>query len=90
MEFESKEGLEASPKGYLPWFEVKQRKTANTHVIFGHWSTLGLIQKRNVSGLDTGCVWGGKLTAIEVPDAKSSSHKPRIVQVTGYDQPLRM
>jgi bis(5'-nucleosyl)-tetraphosphatase (symmetrical) len=41
MEFESKEGLDASPKGYLPWFEVKQRKTANIHVIFGHWSTLG-------------------------------------------------
>jgi bis(5'-nucleosyl)-tetraphosphatase (symmetrical) len=71
---------------------VKQRKTANIPVFFGHWSTLGLIQKRNVSGLDTGCVWGGKLTAIEVPDAdaKSRSHKPRIVQVTGYDHPLRM
>ena len=92
MEFESKEGLEASPKGYLPWFEVKQRKTANTPVFFGHWSTLGLIQKRNVSGLDTGCVWGGKLTAIEIPDpaSKSRSSKYRIVQVAGYDHPLRM
>jgi bis(5'-nucleosyl)-tetraphosphatase (symmetrical) len=70
---------------------VKQRKTANTHVIFGHWSTLGLIQKRNVSGLDTGCVWGGKLTAIEVPfTAKNGSNKCRIVQVAGYDHPLRM
>jgi bis(5'-nucleosyl)-tetraphosphatase (symmetrical) len=92
MEFESKEGLEASPKGYLPWFEVKQRKTVNTHIIFGHWSTLGLIQKPLVTGLDTGCVWGGKLTAIEVPDssAKSRSNKLCIVQVAGYDHPLRM
>jgi bis(5'-nucleosyl)-tetraphosphatase (symmetrical) len=51
-----------------------------------------LIQKRNVSGLDTGCVWGGKLTAIEVPDsaAKGRSSKYRIVQVSGYDHPLRM
>jgi bis(5'-nucleosyl)-tetraphosphatase (symmetrical) len=70
---------------------VKQRKTANTPVFFGHWSTLGLIQKRNVSGLDTGCVWGGKLTAIEVPfTAKNGSNKCRIVQVAGYDHPLRM
>jgi bis(5'-nucleosyl)-tetraphosphatase (symmetrical) len=92
MEFESKEGLEASPKGYLPWFEVKQRKTANIPVFFGHWSTLGLIQKRNVNGLDTGCVWGGKLTAIEIPDSamQSRSNKLRIVQVSGYDHPLWM
>ena len=92
MEFASKEGLAASPKGYLPWFAIERRKTANIPVIFGHWSTLGLIQKRNVTGLDTGCVWGGKLTAVEVPDSAASSrtHKPRIVQVTGYDHPLRM
>jgi bis(5'-nucleosyl)-tetraphosphatase (symmetrical) len=61
-------------------------------VFFGHWSTLGLIQKRNVRGLDTGCVWGGKLTAIEIPEpaAKGRSSKYRIVQVRGYDHPLRM
>jgi bis(5'-nucleosyl)-tetraphosphatase (symmetrical) len=61
-------------------------------VIFGHWSTLGLIQKPQVTGLDTGCVWGGKLTAVEVPDfaAKSRSSKYRIVQVAGYDHPMRM
>jgi bis(5'-nucleosyl)-tetraphosphatase (symmetrical) len=92
MEFESKEGAGDAPKGYMPWFEVPNRKTQDTRVIFGHWSTLGLIQKRNVSGLDTGCVWGGKLTAIEVPDsaAKGRSNKYRIVQVSGYNHPLRM
>jgi bis(5'-nucleosyl)-tetraphosphatase (symmetrical) len=90
MEFESKERLAASPKGYLPWFEIKQRKTANIHVIFGHWSTLGLIQRQNVSGLDTGCVWGGKLTAMEIPEQSDKKNvvMRRFIDVAGYDHPL--
>ena len=90
MEFESKEGLENGPKGYVPWFKVPKRKTANTLVYFGHWSTLGLLRRNNVIGLDTGCVWGGKLTALEIADSNKDSKGLEIIQVDGYDHPLKM
>jgi bis(5'-nucleosyl)-tetraphosphatase (symmetrical) len=82
MEFESKEGAGDAPKGYMPWFEVPNRKTHDTRVIFGHWSTLGLLKKKNVTGLDTGCVWGGSLTAM------SLGSRPRFIQVAGLQKPV--
>lgn len=66
MEFASKEGAGAAPKGYMPWFEVPNRATAQVTVAFGHWSTLGLINRPNLIALDTGCVWGGCLSAMRV------------------------
>jgi bis(5'-nucleosyl)-tetraphosphatase (symmetrical) len=66
MEFATKEGAGASPEGYMPWFDVPSRATANTTVAFGHWSTLGLINRPNLMALDTGCVWGGCLSAMRV------------------------
>ena len=90
MEFESKEGLESGPKGFIPWFLAPKRKTQDTVIYFGHWSTLGLMRKENVVGLDTGCVWGGKLTAIELSNTNKDSKQFEIIQVDGYDHPLRM
>ena len=90
MEFESKEGFENGPKGYIPWFKIPKRKTQNSLIYFGHWSTLGLLRHQNVIGLDTGCVWGGKLTAMEIPDSGKPSKKLAIIQVDGYDHPMRM
>ena len=90
MEFESKEGLENGPKGYIPWFTVPKRKTTGTLIYFGHWSTLGLLRRHNVIGLDTGCVWGGKLTAMEIAATNKDSKDLEIIQVDGYDHPLRM
>lgn len=90
MEFASKEGLEQGPAGYTPWFGVPKRKTQDTLIYFGHWSTLGLMRKQNVISLDTGCVWGGKLTAIEVALSGKDSKKSELIQVAGYDHPLRM
>ena len=66
MDFDTKEGLASAPAGYMPWFRVPNRKTQGVRVVFGHWSTLGLVQKKNVIGLDTGCVWGGSLTAVDL------------------------
>lgn len=90
MEFESKEGFEDGPKGYIPWFKTPKRKTQDTFIYFGHWSTLGLLQHKHVIGLDTGCVWGGKLTAMEIPESGKPNKNLGIIQVDGYDHPLRM
>ncbi len=90
MEFDSKEGFDDGPKGYIPWFKTPKRKTQDTLIYFGHWSTLGLLQHKNVIGLDTGCVWGGKLTAMEIPESGKINKDLEIIQVDGYDHPLRM
>jgi bis(5'-nucleosyl)-tetraphosphatase (symmetrical) len=90
MEFDSAQGLENGPKGYIPWFKAPKRKTKDTVIYFGHWSTLGLLRDHNVVGLDTGCVWGGKLTAMEISNSNRDSKKSKIIQVAGYNHPLRM
>ncbi len=66
MEFATKEGAGAAPEGYMPWFDVPGRATQDITVAFGHWSTLGLINRPNLIALDTGCVWGGCLSAMRV------------------------
>ncbi len=52
--------------GLLPWYMLPQRKTAQTMVFFGHWAALGLLQSPYVTCLDSGCVWGGALSAAEI------------------------
>jgi len=51
------------PSPLRPWFEHPQRASRDVRVIFGHWSALGLVERSGVLGLDSGCVWGGSLTA---------------------------
>lgn len=52
------------PVRCMPWYRVPGRKSAGTPVVFGHWSTLGLVDEPDVIALDTGCVWGGQLSAV--------------------------
>jgi bis(5'-nucleosyl)-tetraphosphatase (symmetrical) len=54
------------PSPLRPWFELPGRRSRDGRVIFGHWSALGLVQRHDVVGLDTGCVWGGALTAFDL------------------------
>ena len=68
MEFKFKGELFNRPAGYAAWFEIAGRASADTPVIFGHWSALGLHMANNVYALDTGCLWGGALTALRVDD----------------------
>ncbi|MDH2915816.1 MAG: symmetrical bis(5'-nucleosyl)-tetraphosphatase [Gallionella sp.] len=70
MEFRFKGELEKIVAGYLPWFEVPNRMSQEATVIFGHWSALGLKVTPNVIALDTGCIWGGALTAIRLEDRR--------------------
>jgi len=64
MEFDTKEGMDTAPSGYLPWFDVPGRQTADVIVGFGHWSTLGWLDRPDLLALDSGCVWGGHLSAL--------------------------
>ena len=64
MDFDSAESADAAPPGLMPWFEVPGRRAQQATIAFGHWSTLGLLNRPRLLGLDTGCVWGGCLTAV--------------------------
>ncbi len=66
LDFKVKEGADAAPPGLVPWFDAPQRASANSAIAFGHWSTLGLVNRADLLGIDTGCVWGGALTAVRV------------------------
>jgi bis(5'-nucleosyl)-tetraphosphatase (symmetrical) len=83
MEFEFKGELQNIPQGYVPWFDMPERNSQTTEIICGHWSALGLRQRNNVHALDTGCLWGGQLTAmcLETQLITQVSSDPR-------DQPL--
>ena len=66
MEFETKDSAANAPSGFMPWFDVPGRLTKGSPIAFGHWSTLGLIQRPDLLALDTGCVWGGCLSAAQI------------------------
>ncbi|XHS76330.1 symmetrical bis(5'-nucleosyl)-tetraphosphatase [Burkholderiaceae bacterium UC74_6] len=68
LDFETKDSAASAPVGLMPWFDVPGRKSAGTRIAFGHWSTLGLIRRDDLLALDTGCVWGGELSAALVED----------------------
>lgn len=53
-----------APAGLLPWFDVPHRRSAGSLIAFGHWSTLGWMNRPDLLALDTGCVWGGHLSAV--------------------------
>ncbi|MGL6072116.1 symmetrical bis(5'-nucleosyl)-tetraphosphatase [Craterilacuibacter sp.] len=57
-----------APPDLVPWFEAKSRQSAGSPLIFGHWSALGLHVSDDVMGIDTGCLWGGSLTALRLED----------------------
>lgn len=71
------------PEGYMPWYEVPGRKSRDKRIIFGHWSTLGLYRDSGVYSLDTGCLWGGLLTAMHLGSDMSVTS----FACPGYQQP---
>ena len=70
MDFMVKEGVRVVPPGLMPWFEHPARATRATPVVFGHWSTLGPLLRDDAVCVDTGCLWGGSLTALAWPSRR--------------------
>jgi bis(5'-nucleosyl)-tetraphosphatase (symmetrical) len=70
------------PSPLRPWFEQPRAASREARIIFGHWSALGLVQRAGVVGLDTGCVWGGALTAFDL----DVERPPLSVPCAGYQR----
>ena len=66
MEFAANGGPGSAPAGHLPWFDAPERRTSDVTVIFGHWAALGLMLRENLIALDSGCVWGNRLSAVRL------------------------
>lgn len=73
-----------TPAGALPWYDARAAVRAkrgkgrsNTRIVFGHWAAQGLLVRPDVVGLDTGCVWGGRLTAFRIEDERVFSVRAR-------------
>lgn len=64
------------PAGLLPWFQIPGRLSNSDRIVFGHWSTLGVWNRDNVIGLDSGCLWGGQLTAVRLDGAAEFTDVP--------------
>jgi bis(5'-nucleosyl)-tetraphosphatase (symmetrical) len=60
----------SQPKHLRPWFDWPQRKSRNMNILFGHWSTLGAYDQPGIHALDSGCLWGGSLTALRIDENK--------------------
>jgi bis(5'-nucleosyl)-tetraphosphatase (symmetrical) len=76
MDLDEKRGPQTAPAGFRPWFEHEGRASAGVTIVCGHWSTLELKLYPNVLMLDSGCLWGGSLTALRLDDH-------RVYQVPG-------
>lgn len=66
LDLKTKDSGNAAPPGMHPWYAVSGRRSEGQAIAFGHWSTLGLVVRPDLLALDTGCVWGGALTAVRV------------------------
>ncbi len=68
LDFSQKGAPGTQPEHLLPWYTVPGRKSLDMRIIFGHWSTLGFYRENNCYAIDTGCLWGGQLTALKLED----------------------
>ena len=66
LDFDCKGPPGSQPQHLIPWFQAPDRKSAAMKIVFGHWSSLGYYEGDNCYGIDTGCLWGGQLTAIKL------------------------
>jgi bis(5'-nucleosyl)-tetraphosphatase (symmetrical) len=70
MEFHAMGRPDEAPLGYLPWFDAPGRASREIPIVFGHWSALGVLIRPDLLALDSGCVWGGELSAVRLDDRR--------------------
>ncbi len=85
IDFKQKGKPESAPAPWIPWYKAPRRASSATRIVFGHWSALGFYRGDRVLGLDTGCVWGGALTAVNLDAPQSTplsvrSRQPRSIE----------
>ncbi len=71
MEFRAKGPPDSAPPGCMPWFGVPDRASVDCTIVCGHWSALGYVQQPKLIALDSGCLWGGALTAVRLEDRQA-------------------
>jgi bis(5'-nucleosyl)-tetraphosphatase (symmetrical) len=81
LEMNEKDAPSGVSADFIPWFKFESAKWRGTHVVFGHWSTLGYFRDGNVTGLDTGCGWGNELTALQLDSEEAA---PITIRCTRY------
>ncbi|HEC12358.1 MAG TPA: symmetrical bis(5'-nucleosyl)-tetraphosphatase [Acidiferrobacteraceae bacterium] len=77
---------DSQPEGLLPWFKLRHPQEGDATVVFGHWSALGLHCGDGVLGLDSGCIWGGHLTAYPLQNSGAQGRKQPIQIPCGRTQ----
>ena len=86
MDFQFKGELGDMPAGLMPWFEMPDRRSRDDDILFGHWSAMGLQRRPHLFALDSGCLWGGQLTAMRLQDQQifqvdcDPKDAPRLIQ----------
>ncbi len=85
LDFKAKGAPDRAPPGIVPWFEAEGRKTKSVPIAFGHWSTLGLVNRPDLLSLDTGCVWGGQLSAARVDGGRRELFQVTCPQAQAHD-----
>ena len=86
MDFRFKGELADMPAGLMPWFEMPDRRSRDDDILFGHWSAMGLQRRPHLFALDSGCLWGGQLTAMRLQDQQifqvdcDPKDAPRLIQ----------
>lgn len=85
MDLARKDAPDEAQAQLMPWFRVPGRASAGTPIVFGHWSTLGFLDATDVVALDTGCVWGGSLTAWSLDERRRYSEPCPAYQPVGAD-----
>ena len=84
IEFHTKGETAKAPPGFFPWFDAPARASRDHTVICGHWSALGLKLRPDLLALDSGCVWGGNLSAVRLEDRKLFQIPCEQCQVPGW------